>query len=154
MIIRPTPSQLLSSVRDELKSMVVPSVSDPEVLARLGMIDSILASIAVRCDNEWIWLHEEMREIEQMAEAMTAGGDPAAVPVAAALQVFREQRSSGNDLRALHDDYNRASEVLSCALEVGILLGGELRESAERVLEARLRREVEIRGVFSLAGRQ
>ena len=154
MIIRPTPSQLLSSVRDELKSMIVPAVSDPEALARLGMIDSMLASVAVRCDNEWLWLHEEIREIEQMAEAMTTSGDPAVVPVAAALQLFREQRSSGNDLHAMHEDYNRASEVLSCALEAGMRLGGELRQHAQRVLEGRLRREVEIRGVFSLAGRQ
>lgn len=154
MITKPSCSQLLESVRSELRTTILPAVSNPEVHARLGMIDSILASVAVRCEHEVAWLREEIREIERGAEAVIAAGVDRGARVATALNVLRENRSDSDHLADLHAEYNFAGEVLSCSLEASMPVGGELRKIVEGILAARLAREVEIRGEFSLAGRQ
>lgn len=154
MIVRPTSKQLLEAVRKELRNTVTPAVSNPEVLARLGMIDSILGSVAARSNHEAAWIREEITEIERGAQEVLAAKADQGGHVAAALDALRTKRSSSNRLPDLHDEYNLAGEVLSCALEAGLLAGGELRKTMEGILSARLAREVEIRGDFNLAGRE
>lgn len=153
MIIRPTSARLLSSVRDELTTTIAPLIIDDEALARLHMIDSILASVAIRAEHEGAWIREEIAAIEAVADAVIAAGADPADHIADALLALRSGRSDSDHLDPLRDEYDLAGEVLSVVLETVVPLGGDLRTQAEDVLAARVAREVEIRGDFSLAGR-
>ena len=153
MIARPSARQLLITVRTELQTSVRAVIADDDVLARLDMIDSILASVILRADDEAAWIREEIIAITEAAEAVIAEGADADGDVAEALGTLRSHPAHGDRLPDLHDEYNLAGEVLSRAIEAGSRAGGALRATVEGVLEDRLRREVLIRGDFSLAGR-
>ena len=153
MIARPSARQLLITVRTELQTSVRAVIADDDVLARLDMIDSILASVILRADDEAAWIREEIIAITGAAEAVIAEGADADGDVAEALGTLRSHPARGDRLPDLHDEYNLAGEVLSRAIEAGSRAGGALRAAVEGVLEDRLRREVLIRGDFSLAGR-
>lgn len=154
MIVRPSSSQLLAVVRQELKSSVAAIIQDPALLAKLHMIDSILASVERRCDHEVAWIREEIADIEAGAEIVVKAGLDAKGRIALALEHLRANRSADDHLPNLHAEYTLAGEVLSCSLEVAVAAGHEIRSRIEQILSARLKREVEIRGEFSLAGRQ
>jgi len=154
MIVRPTSKQLLEAVRKELRNTVTPAVSNPEVQAKLSMIDSILGSVAARSDHEVAWIREEIAEIERGAQAViTAQADRGGL-VKAALKALESGRSQSDRLSDLHAEYILAGEVLSCALEAALQVGGVLCKTVENILAARLAREAEIRGEFALAGRE
>jgi hypothetical protein len=153
MIARPSSRQLLETVRTELRTTIKHAVADADALARLDMIDSILGSVIVRSDDEVAWLREEIAAIERAGDAVLADGADGTGQVAAALAVLRANRATSYRLPDLHAEYNLAGEVLSRAVEAGSRAGGRLRRTVEEVLEERLRREVLIRGEFSLAGR-
>jgi hypothetical protein len=153
MIARPSSRQLLETVRTELRTTIKHAVTDADALARLDMIDSILGSVIMRSDDEVAWLREEIAAIERAGDAVLADGADGTGQVAAALAVLRANRATSYRLPDLHAEYNLAGEVLSRAVEAGSRAGGRLRRTVEEVLEARLRREVLIRGEFSLAGR-
>ncbi|MDT7599808.1 MAG: hypothetical protein QOK26_1885 [Pseudonocardiales bacterium] len=153
MIARPSSRQLLETVRTELRTTIKHAVTDADALARLDMIDSILGSVIMRSDDEVAWLREEIAAIERAGDAVLADGADETGQVAAALAVLRANRATSYRLPDLHAEYNLAGEVLSRAVEAGSRAGGRLRRTVEEVLEARLRREVLIRGEFSLAGR-
>jgi hypothetical protein len=153
MIARPSSRQLLETVRTELRTTIKHAVTDADALARLDMIDSILGSVIMRSDDEVAWLREEIAAIERAGDAVLADGADGTGQVAAALAVLRANRATSYRLPDLHAEYNLAGEVLSRAVEAGSRAGGRLRRTVEEVLEERLRREVLIRGEFSLAGR-
>jgi hypothetical protein len=153
VIARPSARQLLITVRTELQTSVRAVIADDDVLARLDMIDSILASVILRADDEAAWIREEIMAISGAAEAVIDAGADADGRVAEALGTLRSHPTSSDRLPDLHDEYNLAGEVLSRAIEAGSRAGEALRATVERVLEDRLRREVLIRGDFSLAGR-
>ncbi|WP_445181515.1 hypothetical protein ACTXG6_23475 [Pseudonocardia sp. Cha107L01] len=153
MIARPSGRQLLETVRTELRTTIKHAVTDADALARLDMIDSILGSVIMRSDDEVAWLREEIAAIERAGDAVLADRADETGQVAAALAVLRANRATGYRLPDLHAEYNLAGEVLSRAVEAGSRAGGRLRRTVEEVLEERLRREVLIRGEFSLAGR-
>jgi hypothetical protein len=153
MIARPSSRQLLETVRTELLTTIKHAVTDADALARLDMIDSILGSVIMRSDDEVAWLREEIAAIERAGDAVLADGADGTGQVAAALAVLRANRATSYRLPDLHAEYNLAGEVLSRAVEAGSRAGGRLRRTVEEVLEERLRREVLIRGEFSLAGR-
>ncbi|MDT7569409.1 MAG: hypothetical protein QOC83_5607 [Pseudonocardiales bacterium] len=153
MIARPSSRQLLETVRTELRTTIKHAVTDADALARLDMIDSILGSVIMRSDDEVAWLREEIAAIERAGDAVLADGADETGQVAAALAVLRANRATSYRLPDLHAEYNLAGEVLSRAVEAGSRAGGRLRRTVEEVLEERLRREVLIRGEFSLAGR-
>ena len=153
MIARPSARQLLTTIRTELQTSVRAAVSGEDVLARLDMIDSILASVIARADDEAVWLREEIAAITRVAERVVAEGADADGRVADALADLRAHPAGSDRLPDLHDEYTRAGEVLSRAIEAGSRVGGSLRAAVEAVLEDRLQREVHIRGDFSLAGR-
>jgi hypothetical protein len=153
VIARPSARQLLITVRTELQTSVRAVIADDDVLARLDMIDSILASVILRADDEAAWIREEIIAITGAAEAVIAEGADADGDVAEALGTLRSHPARGDRLPDLHDEYNLAGEVLSRAIEAGSRAGGALGATVEGVLEDRLRREVLIRGDFSLAGR-
>jgi hypothetical protein len=153
MITQPSCSRLLAVVRAELQSTVAPTVSDAGVLAALGMIDSILANVGARCDHEVAWMREEIIEIETVAGNLIAAGADTGSKVAAALDEFRAHRSPSDHTADVRAEYDLAGEVLSCALEAALSRSDALRDQVRSVLEHRLRREVEIRGDFTLVGR-
>lgn len=152
MIARPSSRQLLETVRAELRSTVRDALTDTDVRARLDMLDSILGSVIARADDEAAWLREEIAAIERVAELVLAQrADDGAV--AEALATLRANRAPSLRLPDLHGEYALAGETFSRCLEAAMRTGGALRTEVEQVLQDRLRREVRIRGEFSLAGR-
>ncbi|GAA5149115.1 hypothetical protein GCM10023321_12510 [Pseudonocardia eucalypti] len=151
MIARPSSRQLLQTVRTELRTGIRAAVTDPDALTRLDMLDSILGSVIARADDEAAWLREEITAIETVADRLL--GEHADAGVAEALARLRARRAPSSRLPELHAEYALAGEVLSRCLEAAVRTGGELRTAVEAVLSDRLRREVAIRGEFSLAGR-
>jgi hypothetical protein len=153
VISRPTTSQLVDVVRNELSNHVGPHVADPELTVALQMVDQVLATIARRADHEIAWMHEEIAAIEAAAEELVTT-HPDAGGVAAALDEHRSRRTGSLHLADVTDDYNRASEVLSRAVEFVIGSGGAHQERIMALLSARLDHEVEVMGAdFTLVGR-
>jgi hypothetical protein len=154
MISRPTTTQLLEVVRKELAEKVAPAVTDPQVATSLHMVDHILRTLAVRAEHELGWMAEEMAAIDTVGERVAASGLPGAAAVAEALAEFRAQRAGGLHGAEITDDYNRATEVLSRAVEATFADGGELRAAVTALLDQRLAHETDVIGEdFALVGR-
>jgi hypothetical protein len=153
MISRPSCSRLLEVVRSELQSTVAPAVTDPGVTAVLGMIDSVLQNVGARCDHEVAWMRDEIAEIEDVAREVIDAGVDTGSRISNALSRLRAHRSPSDHTADVQAEYDLAGELLSRALEVVLSRGGALRDRARFVLEHRLRREVEIRGDFTVIGR-
>jgi hypothetical protein len=153
VISRPSCSRLLEVVRAELQSTVAPAITDPGVAAVLAMIDSVLQNVGARCDHEVAWMRDEIAEIEDAAREVIDAGVDAGSRVTDALAQLRGNRSPSDHTAAVQAEYDLAGEVLSRALEATLPLEGALRQRVRSVLEHRLRREVEIRGNFTVIGR-
>jgi len=153
MITRPSTAQLLEVVRRELAERVAPAVNDPQLATSLQMIDHILFTLAVRADHELGWMAEEMEAIQVIGDRVAASGLTGAEPVADALSAFRGSRSASLHTAEVVEDYNRATEILSRALEATSAHPGELREQVLSLLQARLDHEVHVIGDFQLVGR-
>jgi hypothetical protein len=153
VISRPPCSRLIDVVRQELQSSVAPAVSEPEVLGALQMIDSILGSVSRRCDDELAWMHEEIAQIEVAAEALIGTGKGGVAEIQEALDALRAGRSQTQRFAEVQAEYDLAGEVLSRSLEAAFDADAGARTRVEQVLAARLAREVEIRGEFTLAAR-
>jgi hypothetical protein len=153
MISRPSCSRLLEVVRSELQSTVAPAVTDPGVTAVLGMIDSVLQNVGARCDHEVAWMRGEIAEIEDVAREVIDAGVDTGSRISNALSRLRAHRSPSDHTADVQAEYDLAGELLSRALEVALSGGGALRDRVRFVLEHRLRREVEIRGDFTVIGR-
>ncbi len=152
MITRPTTARLLAVVRTELAERIGPAVTDPQLVASLQMIDHILSALAVRADHELGWMAEEMEAVEAVGERVAASDLPGAPRVAEALGAFRSGRSAGLHTAEITEDYSRATEILSRAVEA-TAGEGALRESVLDLLAARLAHEAEVIGDFELVGR-
>ena len=137
MITSPSSSQLIESVRHELLTRIKPVVSDAEALGMLAMMDSILASVAVRCGHEVAWMREEIAEIERGAETVIHANADKSGSVAAALTALRDQRSPSDNLDQLDAEYQLAGEVLSRSVEAAMVVGGDLRETVKSRSEER-----------------
>lgn len=155
MISRPTTTQLLEVVRKELADTVAPAVTDPQVATSLHMIDHILRTLAVRADHELGWMAEEMAAIERVGQRVAASALPGAGAVAEALTEFRAQLSPSLHAADVTADYNRATEVLSRAVEATFASDeGDLRAAVNGLLDQRLAHETDVIGEdFSLVGR-
>ena len=154
MITAPTTAQLLDVVRRELAEKVAPAVTDPQVATSLHMVDHILRTLAVRADHELGWMGEEMSAIELVASRVAASDLPGAASVAQALDEFRANVSPGLHAADVAADYNRATEVLSRAVEATFSDTGELRAAVDVLLDQRLAHETDVIGEdFQLVGR-
>jgi hypothetical protein len=153
MITRPSTAQLVEVVRRELAERVAPAVSDPQLTTSLQMIDHILSALAVRADHELGWIAEEMEAIQAGGVRVAASDLPGAAPVADALKAFRAARSASLHAADVVEDYNRATEILSRAVEATSAHPGDLRQQVLSLLEARLDHEVDVIGDFQLVGR-
>ena len=154
MIVRPTTSQLLRDVRNELTGVVAPEVRSATAAVALEQIDIILEQCAVRASSEIAWMVEEIDEIEAYAaDVAEATGDAATI---AALDAGRAGRSGSLELDDLAGDYNLMSEALSCAMEACMADPdqGALRARGVEILRVRrAERETVIRANWRLVGR-
>ena len=158
MISRPSTSQLVEVIRNELSTRIAAQTTDPELTVALQMMDHVLVTIARRADHEIAWMHEEMDAIEAAAADLVTAESGAAEPgtgsVAEALEEYRARRTGSLHLADVTDDYNRASEVLSRAVEFVLTSDGPHKERIIGLLSARLAHEVEVIGPdFTLVGR-
>ena len=153
MITRPTTAQLLGVVRAEIAERVAPAVTDPQVATSLQMIDHILSTLIVRADHELGWMADEMRTIEAVASQVAGSGLPGAGPVGEALAEFVSRRSASLHTADVTEDYNRASEVLSRAVEATSAERDGLRDTVLELLATRLAHEETVIGDFQLVGR-
>jgi hypothetical protein len=153
MITRPTTAQLLGVVRTEIAERIAPAITDPHLATSLHMIDHILSTLMVRADHELGWMVEEMGAVEAVATRVAESGLPGAGGVAEALAEFVSGRSASAHTADVTEAYNRASEVLSRAVEATSATTGELRESVLALLGGRLAHEETVIGDFQLVGR-
>ena len=153
MITQPSCQRLVDVVRAELAGTIAPAIEDPGLRAMLGMIDSILAGVSARCGHEVAWMREEIRLIEEAAEATVAVGADVDGRVAAAGAELRAGRATTDEVADVEREYDLAGEVLSRCLEAALPAGPEPASIVRAVLEQRLHRELQIRGEFSLVGR-
>jgi hypothetical protein len=153
MITRPTTAQLLGAVRTEIAERIAPAIADPQLATSLHMIDHILSTLMVRADHELGWMVEEMNAVQAVATRVAESALPGAAHVADALTEFVSARSGSANAADVTDDYNRASEVLSRAVEATSAETGELRESVLALLAGRLAHEERVIGDFQLVGR-
>lgn len=152
MISQPTSGVLLESVREALQSRVVPSVSDPQALVALDRINSILGTVARRCDHEIAWMREEIASIVDLANDLIDAGEDRTGTLAEALDTLSRETGRSDHVADVAADYSRGGELLSRCLEVTLNLDGPLHDRGEEAISARLAREVEIRGDFVLIG--
>jgi hypothetical protein len=153
MMTLPSSSQLLSVIRAELAETLTGLSDDPRVINCLGMVDSMLATIAVRCDHEIGWMVSEIAEIEQVAEHLIAAGHDPDGRIANGLQHLRGRDRTDFQTACVRADYHLASTVLADCTEVAVTVGGEPRRRIEAVLATRLEHEQQIRGALELVGR-
>jgi hypothetical protein len=153
MITRPTTAQLLGVVRTEIAERVAPAVTDPQVATSLQMIDHILSTLIVRADHELGWMAEEMQAIQSVGSRVAESALPGARQVGEALAEFVTGRSTSLHAAEVTEDYNRATEVLSRAVEATSAHRGDLRDTVLELLAARLAHEESVIGDFQLVGR-
>lgn len=153
MIARPTASQLVEAIRRELNDVVAPTVSDPVAADSLAMVDSLLSSLAVRCNHELAWMREEIRASTAAARVVLDAGLDSAGSIALALNETERANTASDHLDDVVAAYDLAGELLSRCIEVALPTGGSVRDTVLAALETRLAHEVDIRGDFSLAGR-
>ena len=153
MISRPTTQQLIDAICIELGNKVAPAITDPVIQIQLEMALSVLQTAAVRSGSELAWMHEEREAIEQTARQMLEGL-PDATPLREALQAYTDGLTNSLYLQEAQQDYARASEVLSCAIEAAYESGNaEHIDAVGRLMDQRHANQQSVTGQFMAAGR-
>ena len=155
MISRPTTQQLIDAICIELGNKVAPTITDPVIQIQLEMALSVLQTAAVRSGNELAWMHEEREAIEETARQMLeALPDASAAPLQEALQAYTDGLTDSLYLEEAQQDYARASEVLSRAIEAAYESGdaGHI-DAVGRLMDQRHANQQSVTGQFMAAGR-
>jgi len=153
VISKPTTPQLIEAVCAELETKVAPAITESTAQVALAMATAVLRGAAVRSANELAWMREEADAIEQVADDLV-GSLPGSEALAEALEDYRAQRSDSLYLEDALDDYARASEVLSRAVEAAFADGNpERKAEVEALMTQRMANENGVIGVFEAAGR-
>ena len=153
MISRPTTKQLIDAICVELGDKVAPAITDPVVQIQLEMALSVLQTAAVRSGSELAWMHEERVAIEQTARQMLETL-PDAAPLRAALQAYTDGLTDSLYVAEAQQDYARASEVLSCAIEAAYESGdADHIDAVGRLMDQRHANQQAVTGQFMAAGR-
>jgi len=153
VITKPTNRQLIEAVCAELTNKVAPTITDGAVKVVLDMALAVLAGTAVRTANELAWMREEADAIEGVA-AKLVDELPEATELAAALHAYREGRTSSLYVDDAQADYQRASELLSCAAEATFADGDAARMAAvDELFAQRMANENTVTGQFLAVGR-
>jgi len=153
VISRPSTQQLIDAICVELASKVAPAVTDPVVQVQLEMALAVLKTAAMRSGSELAWMQEERDAIEQTARYMLEA-TPEATALRDALQAYTDGLTNSLYLVDAQADYARASEVLSCAVEVAYQSGdAEQIAAVIRLMDQRHANQQAVTGVFQAAGR-
>jgi hypothetical protein len=113
------------------------------------MLDNLLANLATRSAHEIAWMRDECARIEALVE------DIADSAVTAVLVEYRALDRDSLHLDDVQAAYDRAGEVLSCAIEHALASGNRaVLDAARAVLRLRSEREMEILSGWNLTGRQ
>ena len=153
MISKPTTPQLIAAACTELESKVGPAITDVTTRVVLDMAVAVLKGAAVRSANELAWMREEADAIEELARRLVAEVADASA-LAAALQAYADAKTDSLYLIEAEGDYERASEVLSCAAEAAYADGDPERIAAvRRLLDQRMANETAIIGQYVGVGR-
>jgi len=141
VITQPNVATLIRVVREELRTVVAPAVTDGRVTTALAMIDEVLKMTATQAELESTWMLHEISSIQAFAERLVAMGlDPDGV-IAKGAQDIKVHSQSG-DAANLADRYREASGVLSRCLDVAVAAGGEARAAADETLGVRVQNEM------------
>jgi hypothetical protein len=144
----PTTVQILEGLRVELRQTVLPEVSAGPARVAVEMLDNVLSNLATRAAHEIAWMRDESDEIERLAAEVD---DPA---TRSALAAYRETNREGLHLAEVQASYDRAGEVLSCALEHALDTNDTVLLAASRhILKIRSEREMAILGDWNMVGR-
>ena len=152
MMTLPSSSQLISVVRAELRETLGAISSDPRVVNCLDMADSMLATVAIRCDHEIGWMISEIEAITEAAERLVANGNDDG-RVRAGLDRLRDTTPVSFDMEAVRSHYQQASAVLADCAELALVAGGESQRRVDEVLATRIEHERQMRGTLGLVGR-
>jgi hypothetical protein len=153
MISRPSTGQLLQTVRDELLESVAPAVNDKSLSVTIEMMGEVLLACANACDHEVGWMRTEIDGIIEAASGY-ATAHPDIIELRRALDAY-QARPPAVGIDELRGDYECASEVLSCFVEVALRDSDpDARATADRLMSERLAHETEIiGGSFRAVGR-
>jgi hypothetical protein len=144
----PTTTQILEGLRIDLRESVLPEIADASAKIAIEMLDNVLFNLATRAGHEIAWMRDECLQIEALAANVD---DPAARAALATYQALNRDSLHLEDVQAAYD---RAGEVLSCAIEHALATDdGPLLEATRGVLRVRSEREMTILGGWNLAGR-
>jgi hypothetical protein len=153
MISKPTTQQLIDAVCTELATKVATVVSDPTAKLVLDMAIAVLQGVAVRSANELAWMREEADAIEGVARQLVAEL-PDTADLGKALQSYLDLKSDSRYLAQAEQEYERAGEVLSRAVEAAYADGNADRKAAVRALiDQRMANEFAIVGQYVGVGR-
>jgi hypothetical protein len=153
MFSTPTTAQLLAAIDRELELTVIPTVSDPKAVVELQMMRGVVASLAVRAENEIAWLRAECDAAAAVGRAVLHRA-PAASALAAALEAYESGQTTSLRLSDLQAEYELAGRVLSEATDAAYNSGdAELVASVRAVHEDRLAHELTISADFMAVGR-
>jgi hypothetical protein len=155
VISRPTTQQLIDAICIELGNKVAPAITDPVIQIQLEMALSVLQTAAMRSGNEIAWMHEEREAIEQTARQMLeALPDDAGAPLQEALQTYTDGLTNSLYLEEVQQDYARASEALSRAIEAAYESGdaGHI-DAVGHLMDQRHANQQSVTGQFMAAGR-
>lgn len=157
MITYPSTARLINAVRHALNESIAPALQDSGARNTLGMIDSLLKNAAQRCENELEWMHQEIAEIEAMADKIVHASMDSNGGIRGALETLRSYRSECARKRiaaSVEMQYRYAGEALSRCLEANLSAATNLQAEVVTLLEQRQTREATICGDFVLVGRE
>lgn len=149
MMSQPTVAQLVTAVRSQLETAILPTIDDAGQQKLLAMVDHILATVQIRSEHEIDWMVSHTDAVVALATDAVGTGD--AVPgVAAALDRYRARRRGTLRTSDVTADYGLAAEILSVLLETTADGGGDIARQAQALLAADVTRGVEVVGEFTL----
>jgi hypothetical protein len=146
-----TPSvvALISAIRAQLDTVVVPAVDDEAARKTLAMVDHLLQTIAVRAEHEIDWMVEHVADVTELAAQYVAAGI-GGVAVSSALDAYRAGSGHGLSASVVTGNYALAATVLSAMLEATVTDDGVLALAARALLRRDVARGVEVVGEFEL----
>ncbi|EHB45313.1 hypothetical protein MycrhDRAFT_6567 [Mycolicibacterium rhodesiae JS60] len=152
MMTLPSSSQLISVIRAEIQETMSGITEDPRIVNCLNMIDSMLATIAIRCDHEIGWMISEIDDISELASHVVAeGADDGRANTG--LAGLRDTELTEFDTETVRTRYHLASSLLADCAELALGAGGDIRRRLDGVLAKRVDHERQIRGALELVGR-
>jgi len=144
----PATTEILEGLRTEVREAVLPEVGAGPARVAVEMLDNILANLATRAAHEIAWMRDECAQIDALAAGVE---DPS---TQSALAAYRDADRTSLHLEAVQAAYDRAGEVLSCAVEHAVTQGdAALLAACRTVLQIRSDREMDILSGWNMVGR-